>query len=107
MSGEQIRIDADVIQQHASKGEQLASDAAEAVSAIGSINLSGGAFGVLCAWMVPPVAVVSTAVSQAISGGQDLISRTASEVRAVVSDFDSYEQAVIEAVQGMEKVFEG
>ncbi|MBZ4488096.1 hypothetical protein LQ938_11520 [Microbacterium sp. cx-55] len=103
MSAGEIRVDADLIQQHASRVEQLASDAAEAVSAINSINLSGGAFGLLCAWMVPPVSMLSGVVSSAISGGEDLIGRTATEIRAALGEFDQYEESVTQSVANIEK----
>lgn len=102
MTAGEIRIDADLIQQHASRVERLTSDAAEAADAIRSINLSGGAFGVLCAWMVPPISVVSGVVSAAIEGGEDLIGRTATELRAALREFDEHEQSVIAVVRRIE-----
>lgn len=105
MSVGEIKVDADLIQQHATRVDQLAADAAEAVSAIRSINLSGGAFGMMCAWMVPPVAVVSSAVGSAISSGQDVITRTASEIRLAASDFATHEQAVIDGVRSFDAGF--
>ena len=63
-----IAIDTDTLRQHASGVERLAADAVEALSAVQSINLSGGAFGVLCSFCVPPVGIVSAAVGAAISG---------------------------------------
>ncbi|MDQ1131036.1 type VII secretion target [Microbacterium sp. SORGH_AS_0888] len=103
MSAGEIRIDPDVLLQHASKVDQLASDAAEAVAAIQSVNLSGGAFGPMCMWMIPPVAVVSAVAAAGISAEQGLITRTATEARGVVRDFDAYEQSVRGTIQGLDK----
>jgi hypothetical protein len=105
MSAAGIRIDADTLQQHASAVEQLAAGAAEAVSAIGSITLSGGAFGLMCAWMIPPVAAVSAVVSSTISSGEDLISRTADEIRLAAGDFETQEQEALDTVHGLESAF--
>lgn len=96
MSAE-IRVDADVMLQHASRMQQLAQDAAEAAAAIQSINLGGGAFGLLCAWMVPPVAMVSGAVAEHISGAEGVL-----EMRAVVQDFDGYEEAAAQVARSIE-----
>lgn len=101
---QQIRMDADILLQHASRVQQLASDAAEAASAIQSVNLGGGAFGVLCAWIVPPVGMVSGAVSQHISGAEGVLERTGQELRAVVADFDTFEETVIQVTKHLEGV---
>ena len=101
MSAE-IRVDADVMLQHASRMQQLAQDAAEAAAAIQSLNLGGGAFGLLCAWMVPPVAMVSGAVAEHISGAEGVLERTGQEMRAVVQDFDGYEEAAAQVARSIE-----
>lgn len=101
MSAE-IRVDADVMMQHASRMQQLAQDAAEAAAAIQSINLGGGAFGLLCAWMIPPISIVSDAVSRHIDGAEGVLDRTAQELRAVVRDFEGYEDAVSQVARGIE-----
>lgn len=99
---DEIRIDADLMAQHARRIQQLTRDAAEATAAIKSINLGGGAFGALCAWMVPPVSMVSDAVSKHISGAEHVLERTGQEIQAVVRDFDSYEEEVLRAVRAIE-----
>ncbi|QCQ17194.1 hypothetical protein [Microbacterium sp. RG1] len=97
-----IKVDADIMLQHASRMQQLAQDAAEAAAAIQSINLGGGAFGLLCAWMVPPVAVVSGAVAEHINGAEGVLERTGNAMRAVVRDFEGYEDAVAQAARSIE-----
>lgn len=97
----QIRMDADVVLQHASRVQQLASDAAEAAAALKSVNLGGGAFGVMCAWIVPP-GLVSSAVSQHINGAEGVLERTGQELRGVVADFAAYEEAVVQATRSLE-----
>jgi hypothetical protein len=82
--------------------QQLASDAAEAASALQSVNLGGGAFGVLCAWIVPPVSLVSSAVAQHISAAEGVLERTGEEMRSAVTDFETYEQAVTQATETIE-----
>lgn len=103
MSGGDIRVDVDLLQQHAGLVDQLASDAAQALSAVQSIHLSGGAFGLLCAWMVPPVGVVSQAVGSAIEQGSQTIERTAAQIRDAAGDFQRYEESVVDVVRGLER----
>ncbi|OZD55570.1 hypothetical protein CH252_06865 [Rhodococcus sp. 06-1477-1B] len=103
MSGGDIRVDVELLHQHAGLVDQLASDAAQALSAVQSINLSGGAFGLLCAWMVPPVGMVSQAVGSAIQEGSQTIERTASQIRDAAGDFQRYEESVVDVVRSLER----
>lgn len=103
MSGSDIRVDVELLHQHAGLVDQLASDAGQALSAVQSINLSGGAFGLLCAWMVPPVGMVSQAVGSAIQQGGETIERTASQLRDAAGDFQRYEESVVDVVRNLER----
>ncbi len=97
-----IVIDTDTLRQHASGVERLAADAVEALSAVQSVNLSGGAFGVLCSFFVPPVGIVSAAVGAAIDAGEGAIERTGREIRAVADDFQTYEDSVVDTVRSLD-----
>lgn len=97
-----ISIDADVMRQHAARIEQLSADAAEAAAALRSVPLGGGAFGLLCAWIVPPISVVAGAVSAHINGAEDILERTGEELRGAVSDFETFEDTVVQAVRSIE-----
>lgn len=103
MSGDDIRVDVELLHQHAGLVQQLTSDAAQALSAVQSINLSGGAFGLLCSWMVPPVGLVSQAVASAIHEGTEMIDHTAQQIRDAAGEFRSYEESVVDAVRGLER----
>ncbi|REC98258.1 excreted virulence factor EspC (type VII ESX diderm) [Microbacterium sp. AG157] len=103
MSGGDIRVDVELLHQHAGLVDQLASDAAQALSAVQSVNLSGGAFGLLCSWMVPPVSSVSQAVGSAIQQGGDAIERSASQLRDAAGDFQRYEESVVDVVRSLER----
>ncbi|SDP13967.1 Excreted virulence factor EspC, type VII ESX diderm [Microbacterium testaceum StLB037] len=103
MSAGDIRVDADLLHEHAARIEQLSGDAAQALSALQSISLSGGAFGVLCSWMVPPFSMATDAVGTAIRAGEDVIERTGEAVRGMASDFREFEDSVIDVVRSLEQ----
>lgn len=103
MSGADIRIDAELLHEHAGRVEGLTADAAQALSAIRSVSLSGGAFGLLCSWMVPPFAMASEMVGSAIQAGEDVIERTGDAVRGMAGDFQRFEDSVVDVVRGLEK----
>jgi len=103
VSGGDIRVDADLLHEHAARMEQLSGDAAQALSALQSMNLSGGAFGLLCSWMVPPFAMASDAVGSAIRAGEDVIERTGEAVRGMASDFREFEESVVDTVRSLEQ----
>jgi len=98
-----IRVDVELLHQHAGLVQQLTSDASQALAAVRSINLSGGAFGVLCSWLVPPVSVVSQAVASAIQEGGATIDGMAQQIREVADEFRSYEETVINVVHDLER----
>lgn len=99
---ERIRFDVDTMRQHASRVDQLGDDVRLAVEAIRSVNLSGGAFGLMCAFMIPPVAAVSTVVAAAIGAEQDLVYRTAAELRMVAGELETHEASVAELLRSIE-----
>lgn len=103
MSGGDIRVDVELMHQHAGLVDQLASDASQALAALQSINLSGGAFGLLCSWMVPPVGIVSQVMGSAVQAEGETIQRTAQQLRDAASDFQTYEDSVVDIIRGLER----
>lgn len=96
MVGERIAIDSDVIGAHSARVEQVAADVEVAVQAARQTMLSSGAFGVMCAWMIPPfLATAGTATATMVSAAAAL-NRSAHEIRAVGSDFERLEQQISE-----------
>ncbi|WP_061962973.1 hypothetical protein [Demequina aurantiaca] len=91
---DKIAIDADVMAHHIGKVNQVATSVGLATSAARSMNLGGGAFGLMCSFLVAPaVAVTSVAVSS-IESVEEAIERSAKELKGAVADFDRYESDV-------------
>lgn len=100
--GEQISVDPEVVAYHISRIERTAADAHLAVTAAQSMNVAGGAFGLMCSFLVAPALVTTEAAKHALVSVEDLISRSATVLRAGVGDFDAYEDKVISAVRAIE-----
>ena len=100
--GGQIRVDPEVVSYHAARVQRTAEDAHLAVTAAQSMNVAGGAFGLLCSFLVAPAMVTTEAAKHALVSVEDLISRSATVLRAGARDFDAYEDTVIDTVRAIE-----
>ncbi|QCB94233.1 hypothetical protein [Cellulomonas shaoxiangyii] len=94
MSQDRIVLDSDVINAHVGRVRSVSTDIGTAHSAAGGLNLGGGAFGVLCAVLVPPAQLVSQRALGAIQEAQDLVDRSADQIAAVVADFAALEEEI-------------
>lgn len=89
--GDQIALDFDTARQHATRVARVASDVRLAQDAAGSLNLAGGAFGVMCSFLVPPAVAVSQVAVGTISSVSALLGRAETEFLGMVSDFEAME----------------
>jgi hypothetical protein len=94
MSQDRIVLDSDVVTAHVGRVRSVSADIATAHSAAAGLNLGGGAFGILCAVLVPPAVAVSQAALDAIQEAQDLVDRSADQIAAVVADFAALEEQI-------------
>lgn len=101
MTGE-IKIDGEVLQGHANKVDAYRGDVAQALDAVSGLNLGGGAFGVMCSWMVPAALLASNAVVTEIREVRDAFQRTSSALGETVESFDSAENAHISALNAVD-----
>ena len=99
---ERIAVDRDLIVAHAARVRQVASDVAVARDAASATNMSGGAFGVLCGFLVPPASLVAQVTGAAIAAAERLVERSATEIRGVADDMAAFEQTVVEDLRGLE-----
>lgn len=99
---DRISIDADLIGSHAARLNAVASDIAVARDAGSSGGLNAEAFGVLCAFLVPPATVAAHAANSLIGAAEQMVRRSATEIVALGNDMQAYEQKVIEIVRALE-----
>lgn len=110
MSQGRIILDSGVVTAHVGRVRAVSADVGTAHSAAAGLDLGGGAFGVLCAVLVPPAVAVSQAALGAIKDAQGLVDRSADQIMAVVADFTALEdqiraelEPISAAVQGVQE----
>ncbi|WP_308492786.1 hypothetical protein [Microbacterium terrisoli] len=99
---EHIAVDQDLIIAHAARVRQVAADVAVARDAASATNMSGGAFGVMCAFLVAPASLVAQVTGATITAAERLVERSATEIRGVADDMAAFEQDVVDALRGLE-----
>jgi len=98
----QIAIDQDLIIAHAARVRQVSSDVQVARNAASATNMSGGAFGVMCAFLIGPATLVASAASGAIASAQGLVDRSATEIRGVADDMAAFEDELSASIRQIE-----
>lgn len=99
---ERIQIDADLLNAHAARVQQVAADISVASGAASSSNMGGGAFGVLCAFLVGPATLAASMAGSAISAAEGMVGRSAGEIRGVAGDMSAFETDVMAAIGSLE-----
>ncbi|PKI89916.1 hypothetical protein CW368_12185 [Actinomycetales bacterium SN12] len=89
---DRIALDFDTARQHAARVGRVRTDVVRAQEAAGSLDLAGGAFGLMCSFLVPPAVAVSAVAVGTISSVSSLLGRAERELRAVVADFETMEE---------------
>jgi hypothetical protein len=97
-----IALDFDVLQVQASKVDQIGGDIGVAASAVRSMNLSGGAFGVLCGFLVPPAQLVTTVAGTMINDCEELLHRTGTELRKAAAAGREREEDIARVLREIE-----
>ncbi|WP_308492530.1 hypothetical protein [Microbacterium terrisoli] len=94
-----IAWDFDLLRDHARAVVRIGGDVEEAASAVRSLSLSGGAFGMLCSFLVPPAAAITQVAARMIDGSEALMQRTGTQLRGLAGDAEAFEQDVVDAVK--------
>jgi hypothetical protein len=97
-----IAIDHDLLLGQASAVERVAADLAVARDAAQSTNMGGGAFGVLCSFLVTPATVVATIAGSAMGSAEGMVRRSASELRGVSNDMAEFESDLLQSIAQLE-----
>lgn len=97
---ESVNIDPDQLRDQASQSRDGAAAVAEAQSAVGSMNLGGGAFGVMCAFLIPPAMAVTGAASLLMSSAKDMLDREASALEETAGDFTTTDDSRAQKFDG-------
>jgi hypothetical protein len=84
---------------------RVAGDVAQAADAAGSTDIGGGAFGVLCGFLVPPVGIAAAAAGRAIHAAEAMLERSAGRLRGVSDDMAAFEDEAVHALATLEHGF--
>ena len=104
---EQIAVDADLLRTHAVRVEQGGAEVKVGADAAGSVDLGGGAFGVLCGFLVLPAQLVSFAGQSVVSSAGQLVDRAAVQVRGWAGDVEEQEQQIAQEIARLERLVDG
>lgn len=89
---DQIALDFDTGRQHAARVGTVIDGVRLAENAASSLNLGGGAFGVMCSFLVTPATLISDVAIGTISSAAAMLERAQTELRGMVADFEEQEQ---------------
>ncbi|WP_285364887.1 type VII secretion target [Microbacterium sp. LMC-P-041] len=104
---ELIAVDTETVRRHAQRVGQIASDVRLAENAAGSMNVGGGAFGVMCAFLVPPAQLVSSIAIGTISAAATMLEQSEEQLKGLADDFDEGEQRQLDTISGLMASVEG
>ncbi|MFE1646753.1 hypothetical protein [Microbacterium sp. P01] len=99
---DRIALDQDLIIAHAARVQQVASDIQVARDAATSTSMGGGAFGILCSFLVAPATIAASMAGTAISSAEGMVRRSATEVKGVATDMAAFEDDLVAAIGQIE-----
>jgi len=99
-----LRIDPAGLSRHAAGVVSVADLADQARSAAAGMDLGGGAFGILCSFMVPPLQLVSTPAVGFLSAVAETLRYTGDALTSAAEGFADTEQQV---TAGFERMWAG
>lgn len=97
----EIVIDYDLLRAEAKAIENVAASVEQGIGAVRTINLAGGAFGVMCAFIVPYAAVATSMALQSFTETAEMLRREAEALDAVADDFEAMEAQTGQDLAGM------
>jgi hypothetical protein len=107
MSDDIIQIDTEALRSAAGQIETTAGAVDLSRDAATSLNLGGGAFGLMCAFLVPTAQTVSNAAVATMTQTAAMLRREAEALREVATDFDEHEENVSATLRGISDSVDG
>lgn len=102
MSGERIAVDLDVLTAHRRRVEQVGALVDVARDAAASTGLGGGAFGVLCSFLVAPLQLVQGGAQTALGQISSSIGRVGVQLGAAAADLAAADQDAVDVLAGLQ-----
>ena len=98
MGAEVYAVDVDVLLQHAGRVDDVAASVDLAVDAVGQVDLAGGAFGVMCAFMVLPASLACGAGQLVMAAASRMVGRAGDRLRDWAADAQEVESENVGAI---------
>ena len=94
-------VDTDVLGHHVGvlRGDAQSVAEGSQAAAVTGTQVSGGAFGLMCAFLAPPVGVAAAALGQQIDSCADLENALADAVGAAADSFEETEMGLADAIR--------
>jgi len=96
MPADEIAVDQTELRSEAGKIDAVASAIGTARDAVASMNLGGGAFGIMCAFLVPFAQAATDAADEALQTTAAMVNREADALRDTADDFEATEEAIVQ-----------
>ena len=90
----EISVDAAALRAQATAVEGIAGNVDYARDAVGSMNLGGGAFGLMCSFLVAPAMAVTMIAAETMAETSRMLRREADALRETADDFEQQEETV-------------
>jgi hypothetical protein len=97
----QIEIDPDVLRRCGSDLGQVAQQVKDVAADLGRSPLNAGAFGLMNAWMVPPISGLASHSTDLITVTGDVTAAVGGAALAAAQDFEETESAAIRAIDAL------
>lgn len=101
-----FEVDTEVLRRHSTRVRQVSGDLGTAQSAAGSVDLHGGAFGVLCSFLPGIVSGVDGAARDAITAMREATDGMVAELGAMARSIDEADQRVEERMRSISRVLD-
>lgn len=90
----EFHVDADVLLQHSSRLGAVTEQLGMAADAAGRVDLHGGAFGVLCAFLPLVIGGFEARAGEAIAASRETSTAMAEQVRAMAQEYARVDEGV-------------
>ncbi len=104
---DEIQVEPAALRTGATQIETTAGAVDLSVDAATSMNLGGGAFGIMCAFLVPSAQLITNAAVGTMRQTADMLRREAAALRSIASDFESGETDTSSTLSGLDATLDG
>ncbi|HAN24180.1 MAG: hypothetical protein CMH36_05610 [Microbacterium sp.] len=104
--GDEIALDFDRLRHHAALVESLADDVTRAIGALRGGDLASDAFGILCAFLVPPSLAMTAAATGMFGTNESLLLRTAGQLRGTAQQWEQLEADIVTTLHDLERAMD-